>query len=376
MSDLITVRASSADRIMLCNASSAKPELHIDTSGPWSNFGNAGHAVMAEIVKHDLTALPDMSKAIEEYGIEDDKSLRISCHIGLKEYVDVIRPSINRNHLISETKHSRKIGDKWLLTGHPDIACLLHDDETLFCGDWKLGEFANHWSQLRAYAYILLQYFPGATKVLLGGYFLRVNQREVKEFTREHIEEEWATSFVEALEGESFKPSWDSCKYCPILDCTVRDTLTRTTMASLREISSNQSTAVALASRYEDVLLVEKKIAQYKELLKDYMLINDEEITLPNGKVLSMAEGGRDTLYLHKSMGILYDYFGEGTDLPTLLKDCVTLKKTKFLDIVGKHAGRGAIGHAKRDIMKQLERVGAVERKTHHKLSLKKGEGK
>lgn len=372
---MINIRASSCDRISICNYSSKEPEMEVDSSGPWANFGNAVHSVMADIVKHDLTALPDISKVIEEYEIEDEKALRISCHIGLKAYTTTIRPSINRDHLITETKHSRPIGDKWTLSGHPDIACLLNDPTILFVGDWKSGDRADHFSQLKAYAFILLKYFPGVETVLLGTYFIRIGQEDVRSFSREYIEEQWADSFITCLEGESLKPSFSSCQYCPHHECEARDKLNRATMASLTEVNSDMDTALIMANQYENVKLLERKIAMYKEHIKDSLLLNDEPITLDNGKVLELIESHRSTLFLVDALDVLKDYFSVNTDeLMILLKPCVTLKKTKLLDVISGHAARGMKGKEKVRILDEMESVGAVEDKMSYKLILKKGE--
>jgi len=373
---VIKVRASSADRIMLCNYSSINPTVKYDNSGPWSLFGQAGHEVLAEVVKHDLTRLPDISPALDKYEIEDERSLRISIHIGLKEYVETIRPSINRDHLISEEKQTRQLRNKYLLTGHPDIACLLNDGETLFVGDWKFGDVANHWNQLKAYAFILLYLFPGVKQVLLGAYFLRVNEKSVKEFSKEYIEGEWADEFYNALEGDSYKPCFDACKYCPVLNCEAGDNLGRSTMSSLATVNDSESTALAMASKYEDVQLVERHIQQYKNHLKNHLMITGESITTESGKVLSLIDGHKSTLYLHEAIGVLGEYFGAGnTDqLLKMLKDVVTIKKTDLMELVGRHAAYRMKGKEKKRITEEMELSGAIKTKSYKKLALKKGD--
>lgn len=378
MNDLIKTRASSCDRIAICHYSSIQPEMKIDNGGKWTNFGNAGHSIMADIVKHDMVTMPNISKVIREYEIEDEKALRISCHVGLKEYRDIIRPSIDRNHLITETKHERQIGKDHMLTGHPDIACLLTDQKTLFVGDWKLGDVSNHWHQLTAYAYILLQYFPQVENVLLGQYFLRVNDKTVREFSVDHIMNKWAPQFVEYLNDDSLKPCWDACKYCPIIDCDARERLSQATGKALSVINHNQSTALALASKFEDVKLLQKKIDQYKEHLKDEILITGEPIYLPDGKMLDLIDGHRSTLYLFEALDVLKGYFGsQSTDeLLQLLSTCVTIKKGDLMEIVSHRAEHGEKGREAKRVHDEMEMVGAIKTKTHQKLALKKGERK
>lgn len=374
---MIYVRASSCDRIMSCNFSSIKPEMKIDTSGPFTYFGNCGHSIMAKIVKHDMTTLPDISKELENFQVDptQERSLRIACHIGLKEYRDTISPSIDRQHLISETKHSRQIDDDHTLTGHPDLACLLHDQKTLFCADWKFGEVSNHWNQLKAYVFILLQYYPQVENVLLGQYFFRENDKVVREFTVEHIMEEWLVDFKQALASDTLKPSWDSCKYCHVMDCKARDRLSHDTIATLSTVDHTVTTAVAMADRYEDVKLVQKKIDQYKEHLKDQILMTGEAIQLTNGNVLDVEDDHRDTLYLNEAIDVLKGYFKPDSleDLITLLSPCITMKKGALEDLIGQRAPNRMKGKEKTRIKDEMDAAGAIKTKSFKTLKLQKG---
>lgn len=372
---MIKIRASAADRIFGCNYSSIKPEMLVDTSGPWSNFGNAGHEIMGQIVKHDLTYMPDLSKAIDEYKVEDEKALRIALYRGLKEYKEVIRPSVDLETLVSEERMERKLNDKYLLTGHTDFAALMTDHSALFASDWKFGNVTDHWNQLKSYAFLLFQQFPGVDRVLLGAYFFRNNERSVKEFTRDHIENEWRHQFIEALEGETLRPGYDNCVYCPVITCSARDTLARSTMTALATIDEDQSTAVAMADKYQDVQLVKKFIDKYYDHLKDHIKMTGEEIPLSNGKVLGLIQGHRGTLYLWEALPLLKDYFDMDNDeLIEHLKSCLTIKKTDLLDIVGRSAGYKMIGKEKKRITEEMESAGAIRIKTFDKLTLKKGD--
>lgn len=376
MAELINIRASSADRIMLCNYSSINPEMMVDTSGPWTNFGKAGHSVMGQVVKHDMTSLPDISTAINEYGVEDERALRIACYVGLKEYKETIRPSLDRNTFISEEKMSRPLRGNYLLTGHTDLSGMLIGGDTLFVGDWKFGVVTDHWNQLKAYAFILFHYYPSAKTVLLGAYFLRENEKSVKEFTREYIEGEWADQFYEALESQSLHPCFDACKYCPIVTCQARDKLGRATIKSLATIDDNQQTAIAMANKYEDVMLIERFIAKYKEHIKSHLQITERGIVVDSGKVLTLIQGHRDTIYFSKARRILSDYFGTETDreLLELLVDCITIKKTALLELVGQHAAYRMKGKEKKRIAEEMEQSGAIKTKLYDKITLVKGE--
>ncbi len=363
---MIYLRASSVGRVIACPASVKAPELQIEGSDYMARLGTAGHSAGEMIVKGEDWQSSVLG--IAEKNDVDADELRM---IGMMLRSCWDSPSLKPNFPNPVTEHQFEFVDEEngiTLSGRPDLYSIVGSQGRI--PDWKTGYSVNdHSDQLQAYGFLLLKEFPELES--FWGATVHVRQKEISEpisVTRGELDE-WYAELVKTVQKDHFRPSHESCQYCPRrYGCPARKELLQDASGVLCGVPDDSPwmTKVGMGTIPDDVLRQTTIAAKHLKALceafldtvKSEVLIrgsHDEGLDAVGIDGLQVRKQNRKTLNADAWEPLVQQL---GMDR---VKDCAKLSKTAIEKKIGEIAPKGMKGKLAKQTFEDLEKAGAME---------------
>lgn len=214
---------SEMPRIVACPASAAEipGEIRLKSVGDPAKMGSAVHAVAHEIVRDNLTVLPDLCAYAAEYGIEDKidelgmlSIFALQAWDKLRDYFTKPQCEIEFEHIIKNDR------EDIVLRGTIDVKDAIVSEKAprrVAILDWKSGyKRRNYVDQMKAYAYAIITDDSTVEEVSSTIVWLRDRDFRTFVFMRKELEK-WMKMFLKR------KAFWDGvtytegeqCEFCP-----------------------------------------------------------------------------------------------------------------------------------------------------------------
>lgn len=376
---LPVIRCSALPRIMECPASIERPEVLIDTSDPVAVMGTAAHAFYEVMVKDGLNTVDEelIGQLALKYEVDVDELTMLAWR-GLK-YWKRIKPKLEEIH--AEEEVSARIGNTFMLVGHPDISALLTADPFIVpVLDWKAGYLEkNYTKQGKGYLLIRKKELEGffsrhnlcapKVKYRITFLFTRFSVVNTIEYTEEELDDfEGELMDIYTGDRDKYAPSTPTCLYCPHkFNCEPRRKWLEASGSDLRAIlrmPPAEMTPAALASLYPQAQELERVVKHYKNTLKQLADEAGGVIECENG-TLSLVDSSRSAIAWKPE--IICNFVEDETFKtlrPTIAKGEL---KTAVMDFYQK----GDKGAGLKRCMEALEEAGAVETTAFKKLEFK-----
>ena len=371
---MITIRCSSLPRIMSCPASLDVGDVQIQSSSDNASIGTAVHEVMADIIRDGDLQIPELYPYADRNNVEVD-DIRFLCWRGLaiwKQYEPMIQ------NVEVELEYETAISEEIELTGHPDVTATLESGQGVII-DWKTGADRDSIYQLIGYAALCFTGNPSGVKVIVAN--LRENMSEVRNYDSDQIDE-FADKISSVVRSGSnqYNPTSDNCQYCPRrMDCPARQSMMQSASAVMEchGKTGALSTREGLALAYEKSKQLKKALEEYDAALK--MALKDcGDITLPDGRVLTLEECERETILIGEQF---LDSWSSIRDENNFLEisnvigaEAFTVKKQAVIKAIRDAAPKGKKDEAEERFMKELRAAGCVKNTKFEKIVCRKGD--
>ena len=371
----IAIRASALPRIMACPESLTAPDILIETTSPEARMGRAVHAVLADVVRGGLEAVPELEPYAAKHAVTDLDELRMLSWAGVNAW-GALREEIDPQ-LIEERLEGTVSGIA--LSGHADIIGQTIDEETgevlPVVADWKTGYLeTDYLDQLRAYlslAWSTINRDASAGKAIV--IWLRERRLEVVDVTSEDLAA-WERDLAARLAHPTFGPG-EHCTYCGrALECPARSQIVRSVVADLSDGEAPGAlTPERLAGLYPRVKLVKRALDLYDTALREAVEAAGQ-LSTGDGRVLTLEDQRRETVLFERAATALALHLDMlPTDLRAALEDDITVSKKAIEDLAAARADRGLKGKARAEVTTMLREDGAMKATEFKRLVCKKG---
>lgn len=355
------MRASSLDRLLACPASYIAPSgPRIESGDDGARLGTALHRVMVGIVTNQDV---DVTQTAREEQVDADEVFILSL-LGKRfwdKYGDAFPDPQCEVELIDKTPFGGLN-----LIGHPDVMSCVDGQVRVL--DWKSGRVdAPHAEQMRAYCYLACQHY-GAKSAWVGIARLREQELIPAEYTWDELVA-WYNAAESKLQREpTYNPQPEICQYCPRrMECPARVAAMRHSLqvlVDMDETPTGMDLATFTGEEIRHGVFAARAIAK---LCEEYLRLAKTEVLIRGGiPGLEVIQEERREIIARDAWPIL-----EGRlSLPVLL-DCVKVGKTKVEDAIRETVGKGQKAAAVRDVLAELDAVGALTVKKTDKLICK-----
>lgn len=268
MTEKLSYRPSSTDRVLRC-PSSAQPTEH--EFNPTSDAANLGRAVHQVLHAHGAGLTPDIEKTAEAHQLDADQTeeLGMLYRFGAKMHDEHVAEWLTFDTRYEETLESD------LFKGTPDIYD--HSTKRGVIVDWKTGRVSrNYYGQLCAYAHLVRAKHGPSQEYICITAWVRSGDVEVSRITNEQLDE-FEDMFRHALKkaGKEYNPG-DVCGFCPRqLDCTARQAWIHDAGQALQTADAGQLTASKLAELYPQAKMLEEALKRYNQALRHCVEMQD-----------------------------------------------------------------------------------------------------
>ena len=348
------MRCSSLPRIFQCPQSRHKPEgIMIDQTSDAAEMGTLVHKVIADYIRGyevDWNAYTVEVKYLVNNGIKFYQMLVDDYGLTLRSIEEPI--------------------EKGSLTGTPDLV-MTSEDGDLYVIDWKTGRVQrDYMRQGQGYVSCLAD----------EGYFiiadLRTGEYEVSKYTQENIKA-FRKELAKVAKSEAYNPS-EACEFCPRShECDARGVLVRSHIKDLLSLDGVVELTPALISDAETQVGIIKRIIKNYDDAKKMLVAEHGEITLSDGRVMSIEDNERETIVLNKQLlDNLPDVIGV-RDIDTALEQIgeITISKSAITNAIKANKMKGEkIGELIESKMEKMRNLGATKTITISKITKKKGE--
>ena len=357
----IKLRPSNADRSWHCPASlhpeDGEPVVDFVSPGGVADIGSAAHAVFARVATHKEYTLPDIAGT---YGVKvsDLQYLKYTAHA----FVELLEQDFGVEEWISEKR--LEIDAPFPLKGTPDLIGVTRDGKTLIVVDYKTGRAsASHEHQIRSYVHLALHGNSGVQKVV--GIILWARDQEVQAWTWSPLEiDKWAQDLRDRVyhwDGRSYTIG-EHCSFCPrFASCEARSRDMQRAHELLNVSSKSVLSPDEFKLAWQASISIPNKIKAWRERVKEYIQ-TVHPINMGDGRMLDIVDKNTKAEIDTVSASIVLQD-GWGFSFTDLL-DCCSISKTAVEDKVASEAKRGMKGKSRKEVMEDLEKQGALTRKT------------
>jgi hypothetical protein len=357
----LRIRASRADLIDDCGQAAiddGSPRISFD-SDP-ARLGRAVHDGVATWLRSGKA--PVVDELCDMHRVESEESRRDATWL--------ISQAIRRWHQI-ENDYPKPIVEQqfsfendWLiLDGTGDVVSIA-DPQRVAVLDWKTGRKGSYYWQRIMYGWLILQWHQTAREVLLRNVWLRTGDDETIVMTRESITHAWnlfASKLRNSIKGNTFSPG-DCCRHCDRRhSCRARRTYMNAAIASVREITDNETGEIEL-SRIEERLDLLDSISEYRDefraRLKMYMQDTGKPIPISNDRELYLNTPTTRTIHPRPAWDAIWQAVGCSNDkMAGVLAVSITSLKRTVMDA----AERGNKTRAWETLLELLRANHAIE---------------
>ena len=369
------VRCSRLPRVMKCSASLRAPEVEIDYNTPEAQRGRCVHAVMADVVRADLSALPDLDPYLAKWPIVNGDEIEQLARNGLRIW--------KRLRIGFRTLGAEKELVASPLTGTPDVFGRPVEPEVIVI-DWKSNwEPRSYTDQLCGYAWLVIRNHFLAdppTRIKLVTAWLRYGTYDSVVMSWEDFRL-WFARLEEALKSDIFSPG-EHCTFCGIEhECAALTALTRQNVAIFKDIEDGPLLPTQYAEVFPQYQMAIKALKKFHSLLKSLTKSAGGELAVSETEVLKIETQVQKIIQPSSaSMQVLQTLFAEQLDerrdlsLIDFLSDALTIGKGKLEKLVKQYAAQGRGAAMVRELYKGLEAANVMTSKRVEKLVLRKKE--
>ena len=362
MTDPLQVRSSALPMAFICPASIRPPAIVIRESGPAADVGTATHEALRPLVEFgDLDWETVIATA--EHHSADVVEVRMLVAQAVKIWRKL---SKYFPHARTET-FWRWDGGSYILTGHTDVDSIVDDGEEVRTLDWKTGRKDYDYSeQMKGYC-ALSMLETGASES--SSTIAWVRDKEIEQYTMTY---EQMRGWLERLEKRVVQ--WDGvyhpgehCRFCPRdHECEARTAMVRASAAPFamgdQTEDMTQWTPEKFHRVWNKVAVVLHYTKQMDKVMRDHVKRHGP-IRLGEREIVAVEETRReidpiaawDTLV---ALGLYND------DLQKILR----VSKDALEQVIRDKTSRGKKAIAVRSALSEIERAGAMKRKTTHKV--------
>lgn len=354
-----TLRASKAGLVVLCPATSRRPEISV--SG--RDFGAADNGTVAHAI---------IASAITAGAMTPEEALGSLCRpsgADAEEVGELVSKAFDwfqreRGALTTPVHVEHRLEAEGFLTGGIDVwwelACDTDGTRHWHIVDWKFGHVSrDHYHQLLQYATLLRRHLgdawtPGST-ITLSARMVRLG------YTAQYIVDgaeidAWLEFIVDRLGRDEYRPG-DHCGFCSnFATCEPRQAWARSCVAALVATPKAELTAAEkLGSIYPQYLAAKAAVAEYGATL---------EATLDAGELVPLGDGtALKREYTEKKsidMRAGWNLLKEAGATVSEITDCARLSSTKLFGILKKRAGKGNGARLERELNAKLAAADAI----------------
>jgi len=352
------IHPSSIARILKCGMSKTAPETNIDSSSEVARTGQAMHAVLADMIKQNLEARPDLKPYLKKFDISNEDELGFLVWSAFESWKE-IRDDISVFGV--EALGHYPIHDDYFLVGTTDLYGETIDNELVVL-DWKSNQIkADTTPQLTAYAYLIQKLLKKEYEsIKLITVWSRLQEFTIIDISSDDIEE-FESELKKAIYSDKYV-SGGHCLYCQHqYECEARYKMINGISNDLMIKDENQiANIVDLAKKYPQVKILEQTIREYKDIVKDYLKDNPK-VLLDDGQYLGLTSRVTDKLVTDKAFKMICEELEiEVPEAFKTFKDSLSLNKAKALKLISDKAPQGAKASAKKAFIKKLKEADAM----------------
>jgi hypothetical protein len=242
------------------------------------------------------------------------------------------------------------------IAGHVDVM-QIGDDIVIL--DWKSNRVKRDYTaQLTGYAAAAVEEYgmPESGRVTVVTVWLRFGEYDIRELSQEDIDRLYA-KIDEARKdiGKRYAPG-DACAFCRRqLVCEARHQYLASASATLMPLGSVELRPDLLPRLYQQAKMLRKALDAYDKALKMHL---KECGSAENGAglLLELVETRRERIIPQEAWPCLVDAGLSEHELAY----CMTMSKTKIMEIVGSKQKRGEKGKVRAALMEELRANNAV----------------
>lgn len=369
------IRCSRLPRVMKCSASLRAPEVEIDYNAPEAQRGRCVHAVMADVARADLSALPDLDPYLAKWPIVDGDEIERLARNGLRIW--------KRLRMGFRTLGVEKKLMAPPLTGTPDVFGVPAEPEIVII-DWKSDwEPRDYNDQLRGYAWLVIRNYSPAdppTRIKLVTAWLRYGEYDSVVMSWDDFSA-WFARLEKQLKSDVFSPG-EHCTFCGIEhECAALTALTRANIAIFRDIEDGPLLPTQYAAVFPQYQMALKALKKFHALLKSLAKSAGGELAVSENEVLRIETQVQKVIRPSSaSMQVLQALFAEQLDerrdlsLIDLLSEVLTIGKGKLEKLVKSSAAKGRGAARVRELYRGLEEANVMTSRHVEKLVLRKKE--
>jgi len=368
-------RPSSMPLAVACPAALAEipSEIRLKSVGDPAKIGSAVHAVAHEIVRDNLTALPDLRTHAAEYGIEDSLEELTMLSIfalqawgKLSDYFAKPICEVEFEQIIKDDK------EDIMLRGTIDVRDTLISERAprrVAILDWKSGyKKRNYIDQMKAYAYAIIADDSTVEEVSSTLVWLRDRDFRTFVFPRKELEK-WMETFLKRSafwDGVTYVEG-EHCEFCPRrLGCPKYHEFNQSAVAIFTDEKIKEDglrlfgEGGALVSpekiyrAYAQACLVQSVAKKFLEQLKED-IEREGPVILKDRAIGLRQRKGKTIIDPLKAWPVFEEHFS-----PEEIAQFITVNKGNLTKTKSDIMPRGRKGKAIKAMMEDLKNVGAI----------------
>lgn len=361
------VRASSMPLIQQCGQVAYKGEFSVNNADDSAALGTAFHELIAIHIEGGFVHPDRIEKTAESYRV-DPEELTILWHCGVSMWSQIYG---DYPKVVAETDTlSGYLSDTIAITGHIDLVSTATGQ--IRFGDWKTGwkTDRDYWPQMAAYAAICFDLFPHIDVAHGSILWVRKQERDGFEFTRDQITE-WKARIASHINQADYSTG-DHCAWChKKFECIAYSNALvqyRTTIGQRNELFGTID-VTDVADRSELLIELWQRASHMAKICEEIIRfvkghVEDAGAIYHDNKSLSFSDQSRDEI---SGAALIYleNKFG------TSFLEAAKVSKTAIKDMIYAQSVRGMKGKVFEATMKELEDKGLVGKTTFKKLELK-----
>jgi len=351
------MRISGLPTFLECPSSTLPTKYPYDPRSDMADLGRAAHYGLA---KNAIGEWVDLDEIAASYSVSVDE-LGPLHRYGCQAWDQI------KHHFPSPMVEAEVSGSG--IEGHIDV---LQVGDSPVVLDWKSNRIKRDYdAQLTGYAAAVAHQYgiPEDGKITVITVWLRFGEMEIRTVTDDDVNRLY-TEIEEAWQGTGTRYSpGEACTFCRRqLDCEARRDYLRSAANALMPLASVEVTAEMLPRLYGKAKALKKALAQYDQALKMVLREHGPQYD-GEGLILELTQTSRDKVIGHAAWPHLMDAGFTDEDLGY----CISMSKTKIMEVVGGKHGRGHKAKAKGELLKTLRDGGAVLSVVSDSIRARKG---
>ena len=357
------LRCSSLPLIAKCPQAAAAPAIEVGRQDDAARLGSAVHEALAKHIAYLPFELGDIAG---RYDVEFEELAKLfRSALAAWKRVEQFFPA---PRLVEYELSHRDEFTGIELTGHIDV--IAQDETQIRILDHKTG-WMDHDArdQLKGYAWLALQKNLHIHDVYAAT--LRAREQTIEGFrwSRDDLNAWWAKTSVRS-QSILYHPMPSTCQHCRRnLECDAFHASVAGAVNMVKSSIGKNLTPLVMVEVVKEARALSKLFDQVCDWVHAQVQAEGGRVHGIDEDLVSTNQEMRQIVFA-SGEGILRDLLGER------FAEACSVSKTKAEQIIGDAAPRGAKGKRIQEALEMLENAGALNRKTIHKLELKRAAGK